>query len=139
MSFDPCKHQFNLLLTRVGEYFNPKEKNVSVLVAQAAEMFGFIPYHLTSEDADHLPAPSESGPFFKCPSCGNMSLVVEGLCITCKEAEGGKYKTRMFCKKCPFAEKTEKYIITVLTDLGHDFSLQTKASLGIKILKDPEK
>lgn len=139
MAFDACKQQFNLLLVRVGEYFNPKEKNITILAKEAGLRFGFAPYPLTTQDADHLPSPSETGPFFKCPKCGEVSLVVEGLCETCKESESGKYRTKMHCTKCPFVKITEKFIVTVLTDLGHDFSLQTKAALGIKILKDPGK
>jgi predicted RNA-binding Zn-ribbon protein involved in translation (DUF1610 family) len=139
MNFDPCKHQFNLLLARVGEYFNQKEKNVSVLAAQAAEMFGFTPYPLTSEDGTHLPTPAETGPFFKCPACGEESLVIKDLCSTCEDSEKGKYKTKYFCIKCPFSEKSPKHSASVLTDLGYDFKFQTKESLGIKLLKDPGK
>lgn len=139
MPFDECKQKFNLLLVRVGQYLNPEEKNITVLAEQAGLMFGLAPYRLTTEDGDHLPPPEETGPFFKCPQCGQEKMLIEGLCPTCEASEGGKYQTQLRCIACTYLLKSPKHIITWFKEFNYDFESGTKASLGIKVLKDPGK
>lgn len=139
MPFDECKQKFNLLLVRVGQYLNPEEKNVTALSKQAGIFFGFPPYLLTTQDGDHLPSPAETGPFAECPGCNKKTLIILEICQTCEEAEKGKFKTKFLCPSCGYQEKSTLFLIQAYNKFGLEIPEGFKQSLGIKILKDPEK
>ncbi len=136
MAFDPMKHKINIILIRCGEQLFPGETNITTLAEMTGKLLGVEPEKMTSIETDHLPKPSETGPFFPCPKCGNKTLLVFGLCPTCKDSEGGKYAAKLQCQDCKYEEKTTKHIVTILTEFGYDFKNQTKAELGIKTITD---
>jgi len=72
----------------------------------------------------------------ECPSCHKRSLVLHGLCRSCKDAEDGKYKTMLRCGECGYSQRSEDPIVTWLDKLGIEFGTQTKESLGIKTVTD---
>lgn len=139
MTFDPCNHKVNMILIACGELFFPEEKNVTALLNKTAALIGVQPEEFTSDQADHLPTPQETGPFFLCPKCGIKKLTIDGLCPTCTESEDGKFHSKLSCSACGFSEKSIKHIVTQLIDFGHDFSSSQKETLGIKTITDQGK
>lgn len=132
MSFDPCKQKINFILLRCGEHLFPGEKNISALILKTSILLGTTPEKLTTENGDRSPSPRQTGPFFLCPKCKEKKLTITELCSTCPEAQGGKFKVKLYCTACGHEQFSEQQTVQLLTTLGYDFKLQTKASLGIK-------
>lgn len=136
MRFDPEEHLERLKIIQRGRELFPGEKNISVLYKKTCAHLGIEIKKLKAKEVDHLPTPQETGPFFKCPKCDKETLLILGLCGTCKDAEGGKFKTKLECGDCGFKELSQKFVVQVLNEHGFDFKTQTKRSLGIKTLTD---
>ena len=152
MAFDLCQHQIIQLLIKVGQSVRElrgeqEEKNISILHREALEFLKMpLPVQSTSKEADHLPfayeVTDQGGKFViprkDCPQCFQKgSVVLAPLCQSCKEAEGGKYKSIWTCTKCSWKEKMSKAFIRVLEDLGiASLPEGDKRSLGIKTMTD---
>ena len=149
MAFNPEIHQIKLIVIRCGEELRkakglPEEKNITTLYEEASITLGISTILTTTQDADHLPAPHESVrpngepaiPLRECPKCGKKSMQIFGLCPTCKDSEGGKYKTKFECSECHYTEKSEKHMVTWLQEMGVEFGNQSKESLGVKTITD---
>lgn len=134
--FDECKQKFNLLLARVGAHLNPAEKNLTILINEAAKTFGLPPYKISSNQGDHLPPPSETGPFFPCPICNKKTLTLTSLCRSCKESQNGRFKSKLDCSACSYSALSEKFVVTILEEFGYNFSSAQKSDIGIKTLTD---
>jgi predicted amidophosphoribosyltransferase len=90
-----------------------------------------------------LPTPEESAranpdhPMVNiCPVCRKKSYYLTSICRSCKESEGGKYKTVLECFECHHKEKSEDPIVVWLDKWKIEYKTQTKASLGIGTLTD---
>ena len=143
MAFDLCDHKTKQIIIKFGKLIWPEEKNITVLYQKASEAIGMEVVKTTSAMANHLPTPEESAkenpqsnfPII-CPKCNKKSYIIFGLCKSCKDAEGGKYKTMFRCYECKHEEKSTEYMIVWFQRLGIDFSTQSKRSLGIKTITD---
>lgn len=132
MSFDACVHQIRQLAIRAAIEIRKikglsEEKNITVLFNEVAPILGIAPIMLSSKEANHLPSPhemkKEEGGFVlprkDCPECDTKgTMILEGLCQSCEDAEGGKYKTVWHCQECGQKEKSPKHFIQWLNDLG---------------------
>jgi len=148
MAFDECDHRIRNIVIRTGKIIRqikglPKEKNISILYDETAPLLGLIPSNLSSNNYNHLPTPEESArgnpnsPLVQiCPECGKKSYVLRGLCRSCKDAEGGIYRTMFECFECKHKERSKEPMVVWLDRLGIDFKTQSKASLGIKTVTD---
>ena len=146
MSFDICEQKMRTLIIKAGIEIRklkglPEEKNITVIYNETAPLLGIAPIQFTSDKMDHLPTPGESvreNPKLAqiCPKCGERTYYVRDLCRGCKEAEGGKYKTKLECFKCHYTERSEEPSVVWLGRWKIDFGMQTKASLGIKTVTD---
>jgi len=143
VAFDPKIHQIKIMIIRCGQLLDPDEKNITKLYEETSRKLGVPLIATSTAETDHLPTPEESArenpdnPHVQvCPKCGEKSYFMLGLCRTCKDAEGGKYKTMFECYKCHHKEKSEEPVVVWLERLGIDFGTQTKASLGVKTVTD---
>lgn len=123
----------------------PGEKNVNKLCEMGAKDLGLTLEKLTSITASHLPTPEEStrenpkSKFtFECPLCKKKSYTLYSLCHSCKESEGGKYKTMLKCFECSFETKSDKPLVIRLQEMQIDFNLISKKDLGIETITDKE-
>ena len=109
MAFDPCEHQKVEIIKRAGAIIRslrglPEEKNITILYNETMEILGLVPIRMDSRMADHLPSPeemrNEKGEFEvpnkPCPKCGMRSFLTS-ICQSCKDAEGGKYRSGYAC------------------------------------------
>jgi len=153
MTFDPRVHQDRQTLIQVATVRRrlkglPEEKNITVLYNEICSILELPLVEISSQDADHLPAPSEmknekgefSIPNKPCPKCGKVTFL-SSICQSCKDAEGGKYKSGYTCDEkrggCGFVdEKTDEWITERLTRMGREVPTGTKESLGIKTITD---
>lgn len=149
MAFNPEIHQIKLIVIRCGEALRrakglPEERNITKLYREASQILGIPTIPTTTRDGDHLPAPHETlkpdgtpvVPLRECPSCGKKSMQLFGLCPTCEDSEGGKYRTKFVCSECQYFKKSEKHMVIWLREMGVEFGNQTKQSLGIKTITD---
>lgn len=149
MAFNPEIHQVKFIVIKCGEELRrakglPEERNITTLYEEASAILGIPIIQTTTQDADHLPAPHEmikkDGmpmiPLRKCPKCEKDAMQIFGLCPTCKDSEGGKYRTKFLCTECQYSEKSEKHMVLWLQEMGVDFGAQSKESLGIKTITD---
>jgi len=126
----------------------PEEKNITILYNEMAPLLGIVPVQISSRMADHLPSPAEmkdeKGEFVvpnkPCPKCGKITFL-NSICQSCKDAEGGKYKSGYTCDEkeggCGFVdEKTDEWITQRLTRMGREVPTGTKESLGIMTKTD---
>jgi hypothetical protein len=148
MVFDPCPHQITQVVLRAGAIIRklkglPEENNITILYNETAPLLGVAVTQMRSSDADHLPSPSEmkdpGGQFViprkDCPECGAKSgMILAPLCQSCKDSDGGKYKTAWTCLSCQYKEVSKKIFSQVLTDLGIEVPQGMKVALGIKTL-----
>jgi len=150
MSFDRCAHDIKNILIQCGIALReakglPEEKNITILYEEALIALN-IPYIDTHTGmADHLPSPAEmkdeNGKFIiprrDCPQCGQKeSVSLTSICLSCQDAEGGKYKTAWICNVCNFKEKSEKFLTQWLKEFNIVNPNGFKRDLGIKTLTD---
>lgn len=149
MAFDANAQLLKLVIINCGREIRrakglPEERNVTRLYEEASEMLGLPIIPISSREMNHSPAPHEmknpdgtpSIPLRKCSQCGMEAMQLFGLCSSCEDAEGGKYKTLFECQVCHFKEKSEKQMLVWLRELGIEFGSQSKRSLGIKTVTD---
>jgi len=151
VAFDVCDHQIRQIVIRAAQEIRKakgllEEKNVTVLFNEAAPLLGVIITSISSKTAFKLPAPHEmidekTGKFIipkkDCPKCGEKECMnLFPLCISCKDAEGGKYKSKWECSKCSHQEISEKAFVQWLDELEIDFQPGMKADMGIKTATD---
>ncbi len=141
MAFDIVLHQERQRIINYGRTKWPEEKNITKLYEMATKELGIEVKVLDTITANHLPTPEESArgnPRSKfsivCPKCQKKSYILHGLCKSCKDAEGGKYKTMFKCYECGNQERSEEPMVTWLNKLDIDFRTQTKESLGIQTM-----
>lgn len=135
--FDLCPHLIRLIVIRCGQLLFPEEKNITILYEKTASLIGLMAFQTTSSmQGNHLPAPHEMAPARICPKCGKKTFEIFGLCPTCQESEGGKFRTLFECSDCHHKEKSEKPMVVWLQEMGVDFRTQSKSSLGIKTITD---
>lgn len=123
----------------------PEEKNITTLYEEIAPLLGLPPSKISSQQINHLPAPHEmintdTGKFIvprkDCPSCGNKeSMNLHPICQSCEDAEGGKYNSMWKCEKCQFKDKSTKYFLQWMNEMGIDIG-GMKNKLGIKTVTD---
>lgn len=141
MAFNPEIHQIKLIIIRCGELLHPEEKNITKLYEETSVLLGMPLIPTSTADAGKLPSPAESMkemgmPHRVCPQCGKETFQIFGLCASCQEAEGGKFKTLFECSECHFKEKSKKPIVVWLREMDWDFGNQSKRSLGIQTITD---
>jgi len=143
MSFNIEEHQERQKIINYGRERWPEENNITILYKKACVEMGIEEKVLTSESVNHLPTPQESAkenphhPLVQiCPECGKKAYTLRGLCRSCKDAEGGIYRTMFECFECKHKERSKEPMVVWLDRLGIDFKTQSKASLGIKTLTD---
>ena len=149
MDFDPCPHKITQVVLRAGKIIRqlkglPEEKNVTTLYNETAPLLGIIPVQMYSTNANHLPSPAEmkgsDGRFIvprkDCPQCG-ASMVLSAICPSCKDAEGGKYRSGYKCESCHLVdEKNEMFFSQRLSSMGIEIPTGPKQALGIKTATD---
>lgn len=151
MSFDEYAHLFKIVMIKAGQEVRrarglPEEKNISKVYLEMCELVGISP---VVTQVSSVPRPKDGTLFFArpsvqrfkapskpCPQCGMETCRLLGLCASCKDAEGGKYRSTWKCAQCGYQEKSPKAITTWLDELGIDFGSQSKKSLGIDIVTD---
>ena len=152
MAYDlnACQHQITQIILRAGAMIRqikglPEEKNITILYDETVPLLGIAPKLISSNDADHLPAPHEmrkpNGSFIvprkDCSQCGGKeTMLLTPLCKSCKDAEKGKFKTAWICQACPNKEKSEKFFTQWLNELGVEIPNGMKQTMGIKTLTD---
>jgi hypothetical protein len=149
MPFNKDIHQIKLIIIKCGEELRkakglPEEKNITTLYEEASGILGVPTIETTTLDVDHLPAPHETYkedgtpaiPLRECPKCREKSMHLFGLCPTCTDSEGGKYRTKFVCSLCQYEEKSEEHMVIWLRKMGVEFGNQSKKELGIKTITD---
>jgi hypothetical protein len=149
MVFDPQIHHDRHSLIQVAIIRRrltglPEEKNISVLYNEICLLLGLPSIEILSTEADHFPSPGETdgvGKFIvprkDCSKCGKKEgMLLTPLCVSCKEAEGGKYKSGYTCNQklggCGFVDdKTDEWFTQRLSRMGMEIPTGTKESLGI--------
>lgn len=149
MVFDPCPHRITQLVLKAGAIIRqlkglPEENNITVLFNETAPLLGIAVVPMDSRKIDHLPSPSEmkneSGEFIvprkDCSNCGG-TMVLGPICPSCKDAEGGKYRSGYKCEACQFVdEKTHEFFTQRLSRMGVEIPEGMKQAMGIKTLTD---
>lgn len=130
------KYELNLGLIRRGRILFPDERNLTALIKKTSALLGIPIQLLTSASPVHPQIPHKFKPFFKCPRCGIQKLSITDICRSCKEPDHGKYNSILSCSACGLTEKSLKHVVTLLQELGHDFSSIRKEDLGIRTLTD---
>ncbi len=141
MTFDPCPEHITRIVLKAGAIIRelkglPIEMNITTLYNETAPMLGVSVMQMTSRDANHLPGPEETGPFGICPKCSKKTLVIKGICGSCKKAEGGKYKTEWKCKECDFDEVSPLFLVQAYNLFEIPIPEGMKHRLGIKTVTD---
>ena len=143
MKFDAEEHTERQRIINHGRTKWPNEKNITILYRMACKDLGIEPKTISTAIASRLPTPEESAkenPQSKfailCPSCGKKSSVLHGLCRSCKDSEGGKYKTMFRCYECKYQVKSTEHLVVWMQRLGIEFGTQSKQSLGIETIID---
>ena len=157
MAFDPQAHQDRQTLIRAATIRRklkglPEEKNITILYNEICAILELPIIEISSLNADHLPAPHEmknvQGDFMvprkDCPLCGSRdSVILTPLCGSCKDAEGGKFKSAWVCqgaqckdKEGGYKERSEKAFVQWLSELGIKIPTGSKMDLGIKTMTD---
>lgn len=149
MVFDPCPHQITQIILKAGAVIRqlkglPEEKNITLLYNETAPLLGIIPTQMnTVTNGNHYPSIAESVaslgiklPMKPCPKCGR-EMPLAPICRSCKDAEGGKYKTGYKCVACDIVyEKSEKFFTQVLSEMGVSIPSGMKQAMGIKTITD---
>jgi len=143
MTFNIEEHIERQKIIKYGREKWPHEKNINKLYEMAAKEMGVEVKIQNTTKANHLPTPQESAkenPHHSlvqiCPECGKKAYTLRGLCRSCKDAEGGIYRTMFECFECKHKERSKEPMVVWLDRLGIDFKTQSKASLGIKTVTD---
>src|SRR4030067_453022 len=140
MSFDPCPHLIKQLIIRCGQLLHPEEKDITKLYLETTALLGMAPISTVattdgqgqfdagnSVSANRLPAPGEMKkpdgswvvPRRNCSECGGINTtIIYPLCRSCKDAEGGTYKSMWECTECHFKERSEKAFVQWMDELG---------------------
>jgi len=149
MTFDPCPEKLTQIVLKAGALIRqlkglPEEKNITILYNETAPLLGIPVKRMSSKEVDHLPSPAEmmnekggfTIPRKDCPNCSDKNTVsLVSLCPSCKDSEGGKYHSAWTCQKCGvIMEKSEKFLVQVLTELGIEIPNGSKNDLEIKTL-----
>jgi hypothetical protein len=164
VNWDSCDYRIKEMAIKCGRLLFPDEKNITKVyeetckllkvpvmrtVVQAKKLDG-TPYNIKAVEThinvpDHLPAPHEMEdttghplvPRRDCPECKEKdALALSPLCLSCKDAEGGKYRSVWFCTKCQYKERSEKAFVKWLDELGVDFTNQSKKAMGVQTMTD---
>lgn len=149
-SFNQCHHEIKNILIKCGKALReakglPEERNISILYEEAIKSLGIPHIETNTEQTNHLPSPAEmkneEGKFIiprkDCPICGEKETMLLGpLCQSCKDAEGGKYKTMWQCQKCQYKDRSEKHFMKWMSELNVELPSGSKQSLGIKTYTD---
>jgi hypothetical protein len=150
-NFDSCEHRIRQLVIKAAQEIRkakglPEEKNISTLFDETAPLLGVAVKQISSIDMPRMPfsyelTDNKTGDFViprkDCPKCGEKkSMVLAPICASCKDAEGGKYKSLWECLKCGEKEVSEKAFVQWLDELGIDFKSGMKADMGIKTATD---
>lgn len=157
MVFDPCPHQITQIILKAGAVIRQlkglsEEKNITLLYNETAPLLGMPPTQMnTGTHGNHYPSIAASAaslgkdakfiiPSKPCPKCGKMTFLLP-ICQSCKDAEGGKYKSGYKCDEnmggCGFInEKTEEWWSQRLSKMGVEIPNGTKESIGVKTITD---
>jgi hypothetical protein len=136
--FDPCEHRIRQTLLQIGIKLFPDIKDVSAIFERLRSDFAIALPKLTSDKTNHFPTPSETGPYYKCPSCGKMSLAVFSFCTSCKEYKEQGLRSKTVCISCNAIESSPEPAVNVLTRLRGDFKAGPKSGFGIHTITDKE-
>lgn len=163
MVFDPCEHQKTQMVLKAGAIIRqlkglPEENNITTLYNETAPLLGILVKSMSSSTANHLPSPSEtkdrSGKFIlprrDCPACGKEnSLQLNPLCLSCSDAEGGKYKSMWFCGDmqpgtrdlipdtgCGHKERLEESLLQYCVEHKIELPVGMKQYTGIQTMTD---
>jgi|SRR3972149_6907872 len=151
MVFDPCNHKITQIVLKAGVIIRqlkglPEEKDITIIYNETAPLLGILVVQKNSREADHLPSPAEmkndKGDFIlprkDCPNCNEKNTVfLVSLCPSCKDSEDGKYHSAWTCQKCGvIMERSEKFLVKVLTEMGIEIPNGDKKALGIKTITD---
>lgn len=143
MEFDLCEHNIRQVIIKCGKLLYPGERDVTELYRKTCEAIGRKVEFIKSSDVNHMPSPEESArqdPNSKftiiCPQCGKRTFVLYSLCRSCKDAEGGIFKSMFKCYECHHEGKSKESIVVWMERLGIEFATQSKKSLGLKTITD---
>lgn len=144
MAWDICDHKLRDLIMRAEKECRrlenkEEERNITTLYLDGCKRFNLAPRQPKSTDVSHLPTPEESGKanpdspwVLLCPKCKEKSYVMYPICRSCKDSEGGKYRTMFKCFKCNHVDKSEKFFSQWISDMGLEMPTGSKKELGIK-------
>jgi hypothetical protein len=149
MVFDACEEKIRQVVIKAAIELRKargqsEERNITILFREAASLLGVFVDNLSSAQADHLPSPGEMKnekkqfviPRKDCPRCRG-TMVLGSICQSCKDAEGGKYKSGYKCEMCQFVDdKSEKFFTQRLVELGIDVPNGMKQAMEIKTITD---
>lgn len=138
MPFYPCPHKLNLVLIRCAQLLWPREQNISILIKRISKILNVAPEPLSSSITTQLPAPADPGPRYPCPRCKSIKLVIEWLCGHCKDAEGGKFKTKVICEECGYKEISPLFVSEWFKVLNVETVSAFKEHIGIATHQDKE-
>lgn len=153
MVFDPCPEQKTQIILKAGAIIRelkglPEEKNITILYDETAPLLGIIVVPMGSGMVNHLPSPAEMKddkgnsivPRKDCPKCGGkMTMPLSSICPSCKDSEGGKYKSGYQCENegCNFIdEKNGDFLLQRLIKMGVEIPEGMKQAMGIKTITD---
>lgn len=150
MAFDPCVHLMKMLTIRAGQEIRkakglPEELNITKIYDEACIILGIPNVKTTTASASKLPAPHEMKkedgtpviPKSDCKQCGGIGTSsLHGLCTSCEDSEGGIYKTMWLCEKCGNKDKSKKFMVQWLNELGIDYKNALKKNQGITTMTD---
>jgi hypothetical protein len=153
MVFDPCPEQKTQIVVKAGilrrrELGLPEEKNITTLYNEMAPLLGIVVASKSSRTVNHLPSPAEmkdeKGEFIiprkDCPKCGgSMTMPLGPICPSCKDSEGGIYRSGYKCevKTCEYVDdKNEEFFTQRLSRMGVEIPTGPKQAMGIKTITD---
>jgi hypothetical protein len=154
--FDPYPHLIKQIILAFGKILYPEEQDLTVVYEKARQRIGMDPI-VTSTSAPVAGTISNQGVTatveqdaqrmlnlarsmeieYKCPNpnCNSQKVILMDLCRNCKDGQAG-YRSAIECPVCHTREKFDKPIAVWLKELGIDFGMQSKRSLGIRTLTD---
>jgi len=163
MTFDPCPEQKVQIILKAGRVIRklmglPEENNITLLYNETALLLDISVHPMNSSAVDHLPAPSEmkgknghfTVPRENCPVCGKEnSFRLDPLCLSCEDAEGGKYKSMWFCGErergtkdlvsgsgCGHKERIQESLVQYCRKNNIEVPFGFKKDTGIETLTD---
>jgi len=143
MKFNAEEHLERIRIITYGRKKWPDEKNITKLYQMACKDLGVEAKTISTSTASRLPTPEESAkedPKSKfsiiCPKCSKKSYVLHPLCKSCKDAEGGIYRSAFKCYECGKMERSKEPLVIWMQRLGIEFGTQSKESLGVRTITD---